>query len=355
MAIRPKVIGPIARGVGLAALAAVLFGATAPLLQSASRGLTAIAVAAFLYLGAGGVALIARARRAGTRKEAALTRSDLPRILLVAVLGGIAGPAMLVYGLRSTDAVRASLLLTLEAPFTVLLAAAAFREYVSRRVWLAVASITAGAVVLVYPAFTRRTATGEVFVVLACLAWALDNTISRKLADRDPLAVVAAKGLIGGSLSFAVALLGGWVTVTAGSAIGLLALGGVGYGLSLQLYLRAQRIVGTARTASVFATAPFVGVAVAVAMGTPWPGTIFIVAAGLMAVGIWLHSTERHDHVHIHAPLDHDHAHVHDDGHHGHLHDTMPIGPHSHRHHHEPITHDHEHGEDVHHHHGHSG
>ena len=345
--------GPIARGVGLAALAAVLFGATAPLLQSASRGLNALAAAAFLYLGAGGFAMVARIRRAGTRKEAALTRSDIPRILVVAVLGGIAGPALLVYGIKSTDAVRASLLLTLEAPFTVLLAAAVFREYVSRRVWFAVVSIAAGAVVLAYPASIRGAATGNVFIVLACFAWALDNAISRKLADRDPLAVVAAKGLIGGSLSLTVAFLSGWVTLTAGSAMSLLALGGAGYGLSLQLYLRAQRVVGTARTASVFATAPFVGVAVAVAMGTPWPGMVFAVAAGLMAIGIWLHSTERHDHAHAHAVLDHDHAHVHDDGHHRHLHDPMPAGSHSHRHHHEPVTHDHEHGEDVHHHHGH--
>jgi drug/metabolite transporter (DMT)-like permease len=353
MVIRSKVSGPIVRGVGLAALAAVLFGATAPLLQSASRGLNALAASAFLYLGAGAFAMTTRISRTGTRTEATLTWSDVPRVLLVAVLGGIAGPAMLVYGLKNTEAVRASLLLTLEAPFTVLLAAVVFREYVSRRVWLAVTSITAGAVLLAYPALIHGATTGNIFIVLACLAWALDNTISRKLADRDPLSVVAAKGLLGGSLSFAVAFLGGWVTISAGAAMSLLALGAVGYGLSLQLYLRAQRVVGSARTASVFAAAPFVGVAVAVAMGAPWPRPIFAVAAGLMAVGIWLHSTEHHHHVHSHTALDHDHAHVHDDGHHRHLHDPMPAGSHSHRHHHEPINHHHEHSEDAHHHHGH--
>ena len=294
MATRSDARNPIARGIGLAALAAALFGATAPLLQNASRGLNAVAAAAFLYLGAGGFAMAARVRRAGSRREAALRRADVPRVLIVAVLGGIAGPALLVYGLESTDAVRASLLLTLEAPFTALLAALVFREYVSRRVWLAVASITAGAVLLVYPGIARGASRGDVFIVLACLAWALDNTIARKLADRDPLSVVAAKGLLGGSLSLVVALLAGWVTVTAGSALRLLALGALGYGLSLQLYLRAQRVVGTARTASVFATAPFVGVAAAVAMGTPWPGLVFAPAAALMALGVWLHSTEHH-------------------------------------------------------------
>src|SRR6185312_9861900 len=171
---------PFARGVGLAALAALLFGATAPLLQIASRGLNAVAAAAFLYLGAGVLALaskLGRDGRSGPRSEAALTRADLPRVLLVALLGGFAGPALLVHGLESTDAVRASLLLTLEAPLTALLAAALFREYVSRRVWLAVTFITIGAAALAFPALaqggSRGRTTGELFVVLACLSWAL--------------------------------------------------------------------------------------------------------------------------------------------------------------------------------------
>jgi drug/metabolite transporter (DMT)-like permease len=356
---------PFARGIGLAALAALLFGATAPLLQIASRGLNAIAAAAFLYLGAGVLALATKLGRdgrsgrrpSGTQKEASLTRADLPRVLLVALLGGFAGPALLVYGLESTDAVRASLLLTLEAPLTALLAAALFHEYVSRRVWLAVTLITIGAATLAYPALAHRVAPGQtrgdLFVVLACLAWALDNSISRKLADRDPLAVVAAKGLCGASLSLAVAFAAGWITIDAGSALQLLAVGAVGYGLSLQLYLRAQRIVGAARTASVFAAAPFVGVAVAMMVGTPWPGAVVALSAGLMAVGMWLHATERHEHAHAHQAIDHDHAHVHDDGHHGHRHDPMPPGPHSHLHHHDPVSHHHEHSEDVHHHHVH--
>jgi drug/metabolite transporter (DMT)-like permease len=347
---------PIARGVGLAALAALLFGATAPLLQIASRGLNALAAAAFLYLGAGLLAMVSqlgRSARSGARRDAALTRADLPRVLLVALLGGFAGPALLVHGLERTDAVRASLLLTLEAPFTVAVAVAFFHEYVSRRVWLAAALITAGAAALAHPRLAGGATGGDLFVVLACLAWALDNSLSRKLADRDPLAVVAAKGLLGASLSLSVALVAGWVTVGIGSALRLLCVGAIGYGLSLQLYLRAQRLVGAARTASVFAAAPFVGVAVAMMVGTPWPGAVVAPSAALMAVGIWLHATERHAHAHAHPSIDHNHTHVHDDGHHGHLHDPMPIGPHAHPHHHDPVSHHHEHSEDVHHHHGH--
>ena len=87
--------------------------------------------------------------------------------------------------------------------------------------------------------------------------------------------------------------------------------GAVGYGLSLQLYLRAQRVVGAARTASVFAAAPFVGVAVAMMVGTPWPGAVVALSAALMAAGMWLHATEHHAHAHGHLALDHNHAHVH--------------------------------------------
>jgi drug/metabolite transporter (DMT)-like permease len=361
MAAGSETTRPFARGVGLAALAALLFGATAPLLQIAARGLNAVAAAAFLYLGAGALALLSQLGRSGRRKEAPLTRADLPRVLMVALLGGFAGPALLVQGLKNTDAVRASLLLTLEAPLTALLAAALFHEYVSRRVWFAVTFITIGAATLAYPALvhgstqglTKGEIRGDFFVVLACLAWALDNGISRKLAERDPLAVVAAKGLCGASLSLSVAFAAGWITIDFGAALRLLLLGAVGYGLSLQLYLRAQRVVGSARTASVFAAAPFVGVAVALMVGNPWPGAGVTLAAGLMAVGIWLHATEHHDHAHAHAPIDHDHAHVHDDGHHRHRHDPMPIGPHAHPHHHDPLSHHHEHSEDVHHHHVH--
>jgi drug/metabolite transporter (DMT)-like permease len=317
----------------------------------------ALAAAAFLYLGAGTFALGARAWRSRARREAAVTRSDVPRVLLVAVLGGIAGPALLVHGLATTNAIRASLLLTLEAPFTVILAAAFFGEHVSRRVWFAATFITAGAALLARPGpgaggagvVTGGATLGDLFVGFACLAWALDNTVSRGLADRDPLAVVAAKGLVGGALSLAVTALVHPASIQAGTVARLLLLGAMGYGLSLQLYLRAQRVVGAARTASVFATAPFVGVVVAVLAGAPWPGLGLAVSAGLMAVGIWLHVTERHRHAHTHGPIEHDHAHQHDDGHHGHSHEPMPVGPHAHFHRHEAVTHDHEHVEDVHH------
>jgi ABC-type nickel/cobalt efflux system permease component RcnA len=133
----------------------------------------------------------------------------------------------------------------------------------------------------------------------------------------------------------------------------LLAVGALGYGVSLQLYLRAQVVVGAARTASVFAAAPFVGALAALLLGAPAPGWPFHVAAALMIAGVALHLSERHSHRHTHEALTHTHFHGHDDGHHTHFHEPMPEGPHSHPHQHEAIAHDHEHSEDLHHRHPH--
>jgi drug/metabolite transporter (DMT)-like permease len=190
---------------------------------------------------------------------------------------------------------------------------------------------------------------GAVLVAAAALAWAVDNLLSRPLAEHDPLDVVALKGILGGACSGAVGLALGERVPGLRAAGALLALGAVGYGISLQLYLRSQRVVGAARTASIFASAPFFGAAIAFAFGTPWPGVAFPVAALLVGVGLWLHLSEHHAHRHTHGPIEHEHLHRHDDGHHTHRHDPMPVGAHSHPHRHEALTHEHEHSEDLHH------
>jgi hypothetical protein len=103
----------------------------------------------------------------------------------------------------------------------------------------------------------------------------------------------------------------------------------------------------------VFAAAPFVGTAVALLLGAPWPGWHFVAAGALAIAGVALHVSEHHRHRHTHEPTEHNHVHTHDDGHHTHVHDRPPAGPHAHVHRHEAITHEHEHGEDIHHRHPH--
>ena len=194
---------------------------------------------------------------------------------------------------------------------------------------------------------------GIAAVAAATLAWAADNTLTRPLAEREPLEVVAGKGLLGGAFTGLIALGAGEPMPGASAALALLAAGATGYGLSLRLYLLAQRRMGAGRTGSVFALAPFIGAAVAVAAGERVPGGWTIAAAGLFAAGVVLHVTERHGHHHVHTPIDHDHPHTHDDGHHDHIHDPPFAGTHSHPHHHDRTEHDHDHAPDVHHHHVH--
>lgn len=343
---------PIATGVLLALAAAASFGVTTPLVQRFGDGLGPFSVAGLLYAGAAGLALVVGRGHA----ESPLTRTHLPRVVAVAGFGALLAPVLLAAGLKATTGTTASLLLNLEAVFTVALGALVHREPVGRRVVAAVTVIAlGGAVVSAGPAEGGSTLLGALLVAGATLGWALDNTLSRPLADLDPGQVVAAKGGLGAavSLGLAAALGEGWPDPVA--AAGVLACGAVGYGGSLRLYLRAQRVLGAARTGSVFAVAPFLGAAVALALGEPSGGWATAAGGLLMALGVWLHLTEAHDHEHEHGGLTHDHPHRHDDDHHDdHAHPDLPPGVvHAHPHTHAPRRHRHPHGEDAHHqHHG---
>ncbi len=349
--------GQLKRGIALAGLAALLFGVTAPLLKRASEGVGTFFAGSLVYLGAALAAGLIAALRSSGENTPSVPRGSRARIAAVALLGAVVAPALLVAGLRRTDGATASLLLALEAPFTIVLARALLREFVGSRVTAAAVLITVGAAVLVGTSFTSApTLLGVALIAAAALAWALDNLVSRALADLDPLHVVAAKGFLGAAMSSIVAIAAGDAPPPIAKALALLLLGAFGYGVSLRLYLRAQHIVGAARTASMFATAPFFGVAVAFVAGAPSPrlGPAFPLAAALVAAGVVLHLSERHEHPHHHDAVDHEHTHDHDDGHHDHVHDPMPRGPHSHRHTHAAMSHAHEHSEDLHHRHEHA-
>jgi drug/metabolite transporter (DMT)-like permease len=244
----------------------------------------------------------------------------------------------------------------MEVVFTAILARLFFRERIGRRVVLAIAVMAAGGAATLGTSFVDArigSPLATVALVAAVLAWALDNTLARPLADRDVSQLVAAKASFGAAvtLTLSLAIVESWPPWS--MIAGLLACGALGYGAGLQLYTLSQRHLGAARTASVFALAPFVGALVAFLLGDRRGVGSFVIAAGLFGVGAWLHVSERHHHPHVHAPLEHDHAHRHDDGHHDHVHDVYPAWEHGHRHHHTELEHVHEHGEDVHHRHAH--
>jgi drug/metabolite transporter (DMT)-like permease len=342
----------IRSGAWLAILAAVSFGITAPLVKIAGAGAGPFVTAALLYLGAAAVSLV------GSRKaeqEPSPRARHIPRLLLVAVLGAALAPTLLAWGLQRTSATTASLLLNLEAIFTVLLGWAIYREAIGGQVALAVALVAGGSALLVLgnSGAGQSSVLGALAVGSATLGWALDNTLTRPLSDLDPRKVVLAKAGIGAILSLLASRILGEALPTSLHALGLLACGAVGYGLSLRFYLLAQRHLGAGRTGSIFALGPFVGVLVAWSMGDRGMSVTTLLAGVLFAVGIGLHISERHRHLHRHQAMEHEHAHRHDDEHHAHRHEPAFEGEHSHSHRHEASEHAHDHGPDLHHQHEH--
>ena len=346
---------PALRGGMLALGAAALFGVSTPLVQRFGAGLGPFATAALLYAGA---ALLGAVSRQHIEREARVQAGDARRLLAMAAFGAVVGPVALAWGLQRTSGTSASLMLTLEALFTAVLAWRLYGESMGGRVWAAMALLLAGGVVLVLDQGLSAGAGaaqlwGLLAVLLATAAWGVDNTLSRALAERDPGQVVMAKAALGATATTTVALVFGEPLPALGPALALLAVGASGYGLSLRLYLLAQRAFGAARTGSVFAFAPFIGAAVAVALGDRSPSALLVGGSLLMLAGVVLHLAESHGHAHQHEAVEHEHAHGHDDGHHDHLHVPMPVGAHSHRHHHDERPHAHPHVPDAHHHHAH--
>jgi len=343
---------PALRGGLIALLAAVLFGASTPFVQRFGANIGSFSTAALLYAGA---ALIGALLRRPVESEARVRADDAGRLMLMALFGAVIGPVALAWGLKRTSGAGASLMLTLEAVIAAGLARIWYHEALDRRVVLALALLTLGGMSLVLDR-AQSGATpmlGLQTVMLATAAWGVDNTLSMAVAERDPGQVVMVKGAIGAVATTLLAVLFGEPLPAPGPALGLLAVGATGYGLSLRFNLLAQHSFGSARTGSVFAFAPFVGAAFAFALGERSCSIWMLAGAGLMVAGIVLHLAERHAHSHIHEPLGHEHEHAHthphDDGHHGHVHVLMPAGQHSHAHRHEPLRHSHAHVPDEHH------
>lgn len=347
----------IDRNVGAALAAALLFGLSTPLAKELVGNVPPLLLAGLLYLGSGlGLSLLLAARLA-VRGRAGLSRprgAGLGWLAGAIVAGGAIGPYLLMVGLRRTDAASASLILNLEAVFTAALAWFVFDENFDRRIAWGMTCIVGGGVVLsLGPAMRTQGLVGPLAIAAACAAWAIDNNLTRKVAIHDAMLIACVKGLIAGSVSVVFALLSGDALPPQGVMLQAGALGFVGYGLSLTLFVIALRGLGTARTGAYFSLAPFLGASFAVALGAPV--TVPLLVAGLfMAVGVWLHLSEHHEHPHRHVAMAHDHSHVHDEHHaHAHADGQDASEPHSHPHVHEPLRHAHAHYPDAHHRHDH--
>jgi drug/metabolite transporter (DMT)-like permease len=342
-------------GVPLALGSAVLFGASAPLSKLLLGTVNPWLLAGTLYLGAGiGLALVRLAER-GTgapRAEAPLTRRDVPWLAAVVLFGGVLGPLLLMFGLSLTTASTGSLLLNLEGLATMAIAWLVFRESVDRRLLLGAIAILAGAVLLTWDGQGVRLDLGGLLIAAACLAWGIDNNLTRKLSSADPVQIAMIKGLVAGTVNLVLAIIAGAALPSFGFILAGAVVGFFGIGISLVMFMLALRHLGTARTGAYFSLAPFIGAALALVLMDEPLTPVLLIAGLLMAFGLWMHLTERHGHEHEHGLLEHEHRHVHDE-HHQHSHDGPVTEPHSHWHRHEPMRHKHPHFPDLHHRHRH--
>jgi drug/metabolite transporter (DMT)-like permease len=342
-------------GAPFALASAILFGASTPFAKLLVGLIDPQLLAGLLYLGAGFGLAISQVTRSilGFRtSEAPLRRGDAPCMIAIVAFGGILGPLLLMLGLARTSAASGSLLLNLEGLATMAIAWVVLRENVDRRLLLGAAIILAGAVALSWQGEGIRVDKGGVLIAAACLAWGVDNNLTRRLSAADPVVIAFIKGVVAGSVNLVIALLLGARWPSIGATGAALVVGFFGVGLSLVLFVLALRHLGSARTAAYFSLAPFLGAVIAIGLlGEPVTSQL-VIAGLLMAFGVWLHLTERHAHDHTHEAIAHEHAHVHDD-HHRHAHEGAVAEPHSHWHRHEPLRHCHTHYPDVHHRHEH--
>jgi len=344
------------RDIFYALLAAALFGASTPFAKVLVGEDSPVVVAGLLYLGSGiGLTLIRFFRDRGWQSPN-LTIAEWPWLLGAIFFGGVLGPIALLIGLGHTTGSIASLLLNLEAVLTAVIAWVVFRESADKHIMLGMVAIVLGGIVLSWQTDVDASSNwfGPVLIAMACLCWAIDNNLTRKVSASDALFIAGVKGLIAGTVNSLLALLLG-LSLPAGLVVfSTMTLGLMGYGLSLVLFVLALRGLGTARTGAYFSTAPFIGAAISVVLMGDATGGLFWLAACLMAVGVWIHLTENHEHEHDHEPIDHEHGHTHDI-HHQHIHDFAWDGqePHVHRHVHAEVTHKHPHFPDIHHRHTH--
>jgi drug/metabolite transporter (DMT)-like permease len=342
--------------------AALLFGASTPLAKLLVGDVQPLLLAGLLYLGSGlglGALLMLRRLKQRTGEQPAtslrIPGKELPWLFGAILFGGMLGPALLMLGLTHASGASASLLLNVEGVLTAVIAWLVFKENADRQIVLGMVAIVAGGLLLSWQPGGATFSPGALLIVGACLCWAVDNNLTRKVSTHDAMLVACLKGLLAGACNTVLAL-GHGAALPALPAMGYsLLVGFFGYGLSLTLFVVGLRTLGTARTGAYFSVAPLFGVIISLALWPGLPGPFFWGAAALMAVGVWLHVRERHEHEHTHLALMHAHSHRHD-AHHRHEHAFAWDGtePHTHPHRHEVLTHRHPHYPDIHHRHAHS-
>lgn len=342
-------------------IAALLFGANAPLAKMLLGEVSPVPLAAFLYLGSGiGLFIYQAAIKLGKKKEAGeapLSKKDIPWLIGAVIFGGVTAPIILMTSLKITPASTASLLLNFEGIATTLIAVIFFREDIGKRIWIAILCISTASILLSWD-FSNQwgISIGALGIIGACICWGIDNNFTRNISAKNPFTIVIIKGLGAGGFSLLLSYMIGSPFPSAITIIKVMILGCFSYGFSIVLFVLAMRSLGSARTSAFYGTTPFIGAILAFILLRDVPSVMFFVSLPIMILGTVLLLKEEHAHEHVHEQVIHEHRHYHGDNHHNHYHASGEIpadGYHSHLHEHEAIVHSHPHTPDIHHRHAH--
>ena len=337
-----------------ALLAALLFGASAPIAKVLLGDVQPIPLAGLLYLGSGISLLTIKAwqrLQKNHETEAGLALPDIKWLAGAVVTGGIAAPIVLLFSLRETPGATAALLLNFEGVATTLFAALIFKESIGRRPGFAILLITLASILLsTNPHQEWGLSIGALGILTACLLWGLDNNLTCNISAKDPLMIVSIKGLVAGSFSLLLGVALGNQFPDFDIALKAMLLGSLSYGASIVLFIHAMRALGAARTSAFFGTAPLAGMILSFIVLRENFTFLLLIAVPLMVAGAFLLINEEHIHHHIHDETTHEHSHRHDDSHHIHEHENVSFAqPHSHLHLHPNVEHGHHHMPDLHH------
>ena len=340
-------------------ISASLFGISPPLAKLLVEDIPPVALAGLLYLGAfAGLSLYSIGKRIimtdPDKKAAPLERKDLPWLAGAVLVGGIIGPISMMTGLALVSGFSASLLLNLEGLATAMIAIFFFKENAGKRLWPALVCMTIAGILLTWdPSQGKFNIVGPLLIIFAVVCWGMDNNLTRNISHKDPIQIAKIKGFVAGTTSLSLALiLGMKISLDLTVAFALL-LGSFSYGISLVFFIKALEGLGSSRTGAFFSFAPFIGAITSLIILKEWIGWVMFPAAGFMIIGIWLISSEKHSHYHMHKQITHTHSHVHNDMHHLHKHSGAFHEPHTHEHTHVEIAHTHVHWPDTHHRHEH--
>ncbi len=269
-----------------ALLAAVFYAINTPFSKILLNDVPATFMAAFLYMGAGfGVGIMYLFHIKKENKTERLTKKDLPYTIGMMVLD-ILAPIFLMIGINIGSASNASLLGNFEIVATTVIALCFFKEAVSRELWTAIAFITLSSILLSFEGSgSFQFSYGSLFVILATSCWGLENNCTRKISDKSTYEIVVLKGVFSGGGSFLIAMVIGEQLPNINYILSVMILGFVAYGLSIFLYIRAQRDLGASKTSAYYAVAPFIGAFLAFVVNGERLTWTFFVALVFMLIG----------------------------------------------------------------------